>query len=120
MGRRETGFSDEDRAIILRRSYGDCERCNRWPAAHLHHRKPRRMGGRYGLAAEDVNRPSNALALCAVCHDEIETKVRGEARDLGLILPDGQDPAKSPVFLKRYRGWVKLDDEGGVYWLSSR
>lgn len=120
MSKRSTGFSDEDRHIVLQRSYGKCERCNRRDAGHIHHRKPRRMGGRSGAGAKDVNRPSNALALCPACHDEIETKTRGEAQELGLILSDGQDPAETPVLLPRYRGWVTLADDGNIHWIASR
>lgn len=113
---KNTGFSPEDRQVIIRRSYGQCERCNRRPVAHLHHRKPRRMGGRRNAGLADVNRPSNALALCLDCHNWAETQNRRAAKNLGLILSDHENPPTTPVFLPRYRGWVTLSDDGGVGW----
>lgn len=112
--KRQTGFSPEDREIITHRSGGYCERCNRRPAAHIHHRKPRRMGGRYGAGFDDVNRPSNGIALCLDCHQWAETQDRAEAIRIGIILPESADPADTPVTLPRYRGPVILDDLGGV------
>ena len=113
---RETGFSPVDRQTIIRRSYGQCERCNDRPAAHIHHRKPRRMGGRRGGSFADVNRPSNGLALCYECHQWAETGNRRAAQNFGLVLAEHEDPARTPVFLPRYRGWVLLDDLGEVNW----
>lgn len=117
--REETGFSPVDRQTIIRRSYGQCERCNKSLAAHIHHRKPRRMGGRRGGGFADVNRPSGGLALCYGCHDWLETKDRGKAKALGLLLIEQQSASATPVFLPRYRGWVLLDDLGGVDWFPT-
>lgn len=114
--REETGFSPVDRQTIIRRSYGQCERCNKSLAAHIHHRKPRRMGGRRGGGFADVNRPSNGVALCAPCHQWAETGNRRAAQNFGLILSEHEDPATTPVFLPRYRGWVLLTDTGDVNW----
>ena len=114
--REETGFSPVDRQTIIRRSYGQCERCNDRPAAHIHHRKPRRMGGRRGGSFAEVNRPSNGLALCLQCHNWAETGNRRAAQNFGIVLAEHEDPARTPVFLPRYRGWVLLDDLGEVHW----
>lgn len=116
MARAETGFSPDDRTIMERRSYGWCELCDRRPAAHAHHRKPRRMGGRFGASFDDVNRPSNGLMFCASCHQWAETGNRSAARDSGIILTEAQAPDATPIHLPRYRGWVLFDDDGGVYW----
>lgn len=113
---KSTGFSLGDRQVILKRSYGWCEVCNKRPTAHLHHRKPRRMGGRSGAGRDDVNRPSNGLALCVECHDRIETKSRRQSGRDGLLLRDGQNPRTTPLNLPRYCGWVLFDDLGGVDW----
>lgn len=118
--RHQTGFSDEDRETVLHRSRGYCERCNRRPVAHLHHRKPRRMGGRYRAGFADVNRPSNAIALCAACHQWAETQDRAQAIHLGIILKEDAAPNQTPVYLPRYRGWVILTDDGDVQWQQNR
>lgn len=113
------GFTHADKQIMLRRSYGICELCNKTTAGHFHHRKPRRMGGVSGDSIRDVNRPSNGLALCGKCHDTVERR-RGWAMDSGLLLKGGQDSAETPALLPRYRGWVLLDDEGNVEWQRQR
>lgn len=77
------------------------------------------MGGRYGASFDDVNRASNALALCSHCHDWAETGNRRAAQNMGVILSEHENPEFTPVFLKRYRGWVLLDDEGEVGWEQS-
>lgn len=118
MPRTRTGFTHEQRDIVLRRSYGTCELCNSHPVGHIHHRKPRRMGGVRGLGDEDVNRVSNALALCPSCHDQIESERRA-SRDLGRLVPPGAAPDLTPVYLPRYLGWVTLADDGEVHWHQS-
>lgn len=118
MARDRTGFTDEQREIILRRSYGTCEVCNNRPVAHLHHRRPRRMGGARGASDALVNAVANALALCNICHDRTEAE-RSASRTLGRLVAADDDPARTPVFLPRYRGWVLLDADGDVHWHQS-
>jgi 5-methylcytosine-specific restriction enzyme A len=77
-------------------------------AGHIHHRRPRRLGG---SRRADTNRPSNLLHLCADHHTAVES-LRTRAYALGLLLPAGADPAASPVF--RRGVWMLLDDDGST------
>lgn len=110
-----TGFTELQRTTILRRSYGWCELCNRAPVAHIHHRKPRRMGGVHRAGDLDVNRVANGLALCNTCHDRVE-RDRANSIDKGLLLASNASPIATPAHLPRYQGWVLLDDAGDVHW----
>lgn len=77
-----------------------CERCGVYAeGGSVHHRRPRGMGGNKSAATSS---PSNALLLCGSgttgCHGWVESN-RSEARDLGLLLRQHQDPAAVPVTL---------------------
>lgn len=115
MARDRTGFTQDQRDALLHRSYGTCEVCNSAPVAHLHHRRPRRMGGARGADDVIVNAVSNGLAVCNVCHDMIESD-RAKSRYYGRLVPPSEEPRRTPVYLPRYLGWVLLDDDGNVLW----
>lgn len=111
------GFPYEAKQIMLRRSYGVCELCQKAAAGHFHHRKPRRMGGVHGITAAEVNSPSNGLVLCGRCHDRVESR-RAHAMECGWLLKAEQSPEETPLFLTRYNGWVVFDNQGEVRWIG--
>ena len=108
-----TGFSTATRAVIREREGGCCARCGASlliDGGHLHHRRPRKMGGSH----RDDTRVSAALHLCGLCHTLVEAN-REWARVFGYLIPEWPediDPALVPVY---YRGmWVLLDDDGNI------
>lgn len=115
MGRRNTGFTQEQKHIMLRRAGERCELCNSPRPAHFHHRKPRRMGGVHGDEFEIVNAVPNGLVLCLGCHTKVESN-REWAKHRGLLLKMNQQPAEEPVHLPRYGGWVTLGEKGEIQW----
>lgn len=74
---------------------------------HLHHRRPRRMGGD---RRPDTNSPSNLLVLCPPHHEEIESR-RAEAYAVGWLLRQNDNPAAVAVLVQRDR-WVYLTADG--------
>ena len=73
------------------------------------HRNGQKMGGRPG----DKPRLSNVLHLCRACHGWCHNRP-AEAKDLGLMLEEWQDPAGEPVAYQS-NGFVLLDDAGGLW-----
>lgn len=68
--------------------------CGKGPyGLQVHHRKPRRMGGRSDPA---INAPANLVSLCLEDHQLTES-CRREALDMGLLLHEHEDPARVPV-----------------------
>ena len=111
---RNTGFSPKVREMILERAGGMCEgmvteECTSRIEA-IHHRKPRKMGG---SKRPDINAASNGLALCADCHDFIESN-RAYARSRGLLISQHSSEPVSCVGVWRRGVWVLLTDAGGV------
>lgn len=98
-------FSKQDREIISSRSEGVCEVCRQERATQIHHRRPR---GRFGLI-EGTNTPANGLHLGNSCHHWIEHN-RTQAKDLGQLLVNTQNPEEEPV--KFYDGWFLLHVDG--------
>lgn len=74
---------------------------------HIHHRRPRAMGG---TDRPDTNLPSNLLLLCPADHEAIESR-RAEATEAGWLVPQTCDPAQIPVLI-RYERWVYLAVDG--------
>lgn len=107
--RRDTGPARAVRELVAARSGGWCEAtsCDR-RARHIHHRRPRRLGG---SKRADTNRPSNLVHLCPEHHAAVES-FRRCAYALGLLLRDGTDPAAEPIL--RRGAWVLLTDDGTV------
>lgn len=110
---RNTGPSAAVVDAVLERAQYSCEiaSCDigdrRGEDWHLHHRRPRRMGGD---RRADTNQPQNLLALCPPHHDEIESR-RAEAYVVGWLLRQNDDPAKVAVLVQRDR-WVYLGADG--------
>lgn len=105
--RPNTGPSRATRALVWARAGGCCELCGydlqgRPSTAYsIHHRLPRRMGGR---SVPWINTASNLLLLCGTattprsCHLLIESQ-RASAYGYGWLLREGQSPADVPVVL---------------------
>ncbi|PYY59992.1 HNH endonuclease [Curtobacterium sp. MCSS17_011] len=103
------------RETVLERDRYQCFRCGRsilTGAYSIHHRRPRGMGG---TSAVSANLAANAVTLCgtgtAGCHGWTEAH-RRDAFRLGLLMPQGTDPAAVPILHHR-AGWVNLDELGG-------
>lgn len=83
-----TGFSREQKRIIIWRDGGKCTMCGA-PADEANHRLNRGMGGRPSL-----NILENGCAICHACNGRIESDAEyaERARRRGVKLTDGQDP----------------------------
>lgn len=112
------------RDLLKERSGGVCEvrvACEGSPAAQMHHRRPRGMGGsRDGL----TNLPSNLLHICFACHHHIETH-RLDALDNGWLVRQGAQPQEISVVT--YNGRWRLSDTDTSYlplsypeWVANR
>lgn len=62
---------------------------------HVHHRRPRRMGG---SQLPDTNAPQNLLILCPDDHEMVESE-RTAAYAGGWLVRQGDDPAEVPVLI---------------------
>lgn len=89
--RRNTGPTDEVRAIVYERDKGRCALCEGYASAvHWHHRRPRGMGG---SRDPQTNSPANLILLHPDCHSWVESR-REEALEQGLLVPQGRNPAE--------------------------
>ena len=100
------------RALVVARSGGRCEAA--LPgclgrATDQAHRISRKMGGR----RDGFDSAANTLHLCRACHSWCHARP-AEAKDLGLMLDEWQDPTREPVAYQN-AGWVVLDNEGGLW-----
>lgn len=100
------------RALLVARSGGRCEA--RLPgcsgqATDAAHRISRKMGGR----PDSWHSVAAVLHLCRACHSWCHARPK-EAKDLGLMLDEWQDPTREPVAYQN-AGWVVLDNEGGLW-----
>lgn len=79
----------------------------------VHHRRPRGMGGSRDPVAAS---PANLVLLCGTgttgCHGRVE-RSRDWYRDVGLLVPQGTDPATVPIRLPG-RGELWLEFDGGT------
>jgi 5-methylcytosine-specific restriction endonuclease McrA len=110
--RNSSDVPDAVRQLVYRRAGNCCESCGtplRTAARHLHHRRPRGMGG---TRPELTHRASNLLALCPDCHVLVET-YRTQALDAGLLVRQGAHPDRVPVLLHDGGQWLLTD--GGEY-----
>lgn len=106
-GRRDTGPDRTTRDKVLERDSG-CLICGAGPyGLQVHHRKPRRMGGR---KVPGINSPANLISLCPTDHAWVESS-RAEALEMGLLVSEHDDPAQVPVTHRDY-GSVFLTDDG--------
>lgn len=98
---KQTGPAPDVVDAVLERAVHSCERCGcavgdkRGTDHHIHHRRPRAMGG---TDRPDTNLPSNLLLLCPDCHEGVESR-RGDALDCGWLVSQLCDPAETAVFL---------------------
>jgi hypothetical protein len=112
---RSTGPDADTRATILVRSGGVCE----WPscmdrATDLHHRLNRKMGGRKGGRADQLNGAAWLLHACRYHHDRV-TSATGdqlkEAKDYGWVLLEHEDAEQ--VLVAMFGGLFMLGNDGG-------
>lgn len=99
------------RYAVLSRSQFRCERCGLrlLTGLHMSHRQSRGMGGAKGRPHA---RLSNINALCPKCHLRVVEKYPILAESEGFRCQSWQDTLLVPV--RTHRGWVYLDDDGGV------
>jgi hypothetical protein len=91
---------------VLERDSYRCCRCPT-PYAHIHHRRPKRMGG---SRAADTDQPQNLILLCERCHSEVHGN--GVSESKGYLLRATDDPQVVPVL---WRGrWVRLTQGGDI------
>lgn len=107
---RGSGIPADVRQAVLLRDEGICQRCGAWCAnvpSSVHHRLPRRMGGRSGLALIASYDMANLVLLCGSgttgCHSDVEHD-RNQARDDGWLVYETEDPAAVPILT--WRGWL--------------
>lgn len=116
MSRRNTGFSDEVKAVIRARANDRCERCNdRTSDMQFHHRRPRGMGG---TRRADTNTAAAGVLLCGTCHRTVEAH-RSQALDDGWLVRQSQNPLEVPVLYRTGRLSL-LDSDGFTYPIPTR
>lgn len=107
---RDTGPTRTVRHTVKARAAMCCERCGCSVAAvehHVHHRRPRQMGGD---TRPETNCPSNLLLLCTPCHSAVESS-RQISYERGWLVHAEHNPAVQPVWLAG-RGSVYLRADG--------
>lgn len=98
---RSTGPSAEVVDLVLERAQYSCELDGaatgdrRGVDYHVHHRRPRRMGG---SQLPDTNLPQNLMILCGPCHEMVESE-RTAAYGGGWLVRQNADPAGVPVLI---------------------
>lgn len=104
----QTGFTPEQRAIVLYRDFRICPMCGRL-ADQVNHRANRGAGG-----YQAGNRLSNACAICWECNGLIETDADTAelARRRGVKLSRDDDPEQVEYWHPFYRLPVLLLDSG--------
>jgi hypothetical protein len=106
---KQSGPDRATRDLVFERD-GGCVVCGCGPyALQVHHRKPRRMGGR---STPGINSPANLVSVCAADHAWLESR-RAEAIRLGLLVMEHQDPREVPLNHCQL-GPVLLDNDGAV------
>jgi 5-methylcytosine-specific restriction protein A len=111
---KSTGPAQDVVDAVYERASHSCEACSaavgpvRGLDHHVHHRRPRAMGG---TDRPDTNLPSNLLLLCPPCHADVESR-RATALEHGHLLWQADDPAQVAVLIRRDR-WRYLTVAGG-------
>ena len=102
---RATGPDLRTRQAVIDRDQRRCVRCSA-PMVHIHHRRPRGMGG----SKHDplINSPANLVCLCIECHEWIE-RHRAASYDTGWLVHRRDDPASIPLIVRDYE--IYLDDD---------
>jgi hypothetical protein len=109
---RDTGPSKDTVELVLFRAGFMCEVCStglsgiRGVDYHIHHRRPRGIGG---SSWPGINRASNLLAVDAFCHRDIESR-RSHALETGRLVPSTADPAFVAVLIQDH--WKYLREDG--------
>ena len=112
-GPRQTGPDRNTVEAVYDRSGHSCECCGagvgdrRGIDHHIHHRRPRAMGG---TRRKGTNSAANLLVLCPGCHESIESH-REQALLHGFLLVQTDNPALVPVLIRGDR-WVHLTHDG--------
>jgi hypothetical protein len=112
---RNTGPAPAVVDAVCERAQWSCELCSmpvgdrRGVDHHIHHRRPRRMGG---SSLPDTNLPQNLLLLDPSCHDVVE-KDRSAAYAGGWLVHQDADPLTVEV-LRHGREWVLLREDATV------
>jgi 5-methylcytosine-specific restriction protein A len=107
--RTDTGPDKAMRELVLERDSG-CVICGRGPhGLQIHHRKPRRMGGR---SIPEINSPVNLVSLCPADHAVVES-ARTDALEAGWLVYEFEDPAEVPLPHHLFGACYLLPD-GGV------
>lgn len=120
MGRRNTGFPQEVKELILARAAGMCEVMRPgcvMRGSEIHHRMTSGMGS---AKVSGINEASNGLLLCHACHRWItehpkSSYERGWAVRRNAVL---LSPADVEVWWRSSK-WLLLDDDGGFEVVSS-
>src|SRR5262245_33342840 len=92
---RATGPAQDVVEAVCERAAWSCELCRagvgplRGVEHHIHHRRPRAMGG---TERAGTNLPSNLLLLCPPCHEVVERR-RADALAGGWLVHQTDDPA---------------------------
>lgn len=98
---RDTGPNPEVVEAVLERAQYSCELDGaqigdrRGIDFHVHHRRPRRMGG---SQLPDTNQPQNLMILCPACHETVESERRA-AYAGGWLVRQNADPLTVPVLI---------------------
>lgn len=96
--------------LVTQREGGRCAVCAGMLTGpgHLHHRKPRRMGGsRY------ANTASNVVLLHPSCHLDTVERDRARSYQNGWLLRANEEPSEVPLRYMMNR-WALLDDIGNA------
>lgn len=100
-----------DMAIdVIERDQGACAVCGLHidGKGHIHHRKPRGMGG-----SGEVNVLSVCIYLHPSCHMIHVERQRQRAFENGWLLQRWQDSETTPL-MYRLNGWVLLKNDGSI------
>jgi len=94
---------------VIARENGACAVCGLpLHTGHLHHRKPRGMGGS-GL----VNTVSNMIHIHESCHLKHVERNRQRSYDMGWLVNGHNNPSETPMRYMLNR-WVLLSDDGQI------
>lgn len=96
---------------VIERDNRECAVCGLTinGTGHVHHRKPRQMGG----SANRLDILSNMILLHPSCHLRHVELQRERAYSNGWLLQRWQDPWAAPLVYK-LNGWVFLTNDGHI------